>query len=76
MSGWRMVKPLTWISYRTCVRVAVPGAFVILPAELRVHDQAPGHVPGGVQAARRLGVGFVLAEYLGPNETVPLIALA
>ena len=31
------------------VRVAVPGPLIVVPAECRVHDQAPGHVPGGVQ---------------------------
>ena len=37
------------------VRVPAPGPVAVLPAERRVHDQAPGHVPGGVQAcsARR-----------------------
>ena len=49
------------------VRVPVPGAFAVLPAESRVHDQAPGHVPGGVQAARLAGVGGVLAEHLRPE---------
>ena len=50
------------------VRVAVPGAFVILPAEIRVHDQAPGHVRRGVQAARFARVGDVLAEHLRPER--------
>ena len=50
------------------VRVAVPGPLVVLPAERRVDDQAPGHVPGGVQAARLAGVGRVLAEHLRPER--------
>ena len=45
------------------VRVAVPGPLIVLPGELRVCDQALGHMPGGVQAARLAGVGRVLAEY-------------
>ena len=49
------------------VRVPVPGAFVVLPAERRVGDQAPGHVPGGVQGGRLAGVGCVLAEHLRPE---------
>ena len=53
------------------VRVPVPGALAVLPAECRVHDQAPGHVAGGVQGARLAGVGFVLAEHLGPEGDRP-----
>ena len=49
------------------VRVPVPGPVAILPVECRVDDQAPGHVPGGVQGARRAGVGGVLAEHLWPE---------
>ena len=59
------------------VRVAVPGPLIVLPAERRVHDQAPGHVPGGVQGARRLpGSVSSWPSTSGPNETVPLTALA
>ena len=40
---------------------------MILPAELRVDDEASRHVPGGVQGARLGGVGFVLAEHFRPE---------
>ena len=50
------------------VRVAVPGPFVVLPAERGVDDQAPLYVPGGVQGARLGRVGLVLAEHLGPER--------
>ena len=50
------------------VRVAVPGAVVILPAECRVHDQAPGHIRRRIQGARLAGVGCILAEHLRPER--------
>ena len=54
---------------RVCV--PVPRAVAVLPAERRVGDQAPRHVPGGVQGARLGGVGRVLAEDLGPEGDRP-----
>ena len=50
------------------VRVAVPGPLIVVPAELRVDNQAAGHVPGGVQGGPLAGVGRVLAEHLGPER--------
>ena len=53
------------------VGVQAPGPLVVVPGELRVHDQAAGHVPGGVQGARLGRVGRVLAEHLGPERDRP-----
>ena len=50
------------------VRVAVPGPAAVLPVEGRVHDQAPRHVPGGVEGARGVRVVHVVAEHLGPER--------
>ena len=50
------------------VRGAVPGQVLVLPGVPGVHDQAPRHVRGGVQAAGPGRVGFVLAEYLRPEQ--------
>ena len=76
MSGWRMVKPLTCTSYSTVSAYRYQGRLSSCQANAgsvtRLRDTCPAE-------SRLLGLPGSAASWpstSGPNETVPLIALA
>ena len=71
MSGWRMVKPLTWISYTTVSAYRCQGRLPSCQLNAGSTTRLRGTCPAESRAARLAGVGCVLAEHLGPEGDRP-----
>ena len=76
MSGWRMVKPLTWISYSTVSAYRYHGRLSSCQPKAGSTTRLLGTCPA---ESRVLGVPGSVSSWpstSGPKVTVPEIALA
>ena len=76
MSGWRMVKPLTWTSYRTVSAYRYHGRLPSCQLNAGSTTRLLGTCPAESRADGLPGSAASWPSTSGPNETVPLIALA
>ena len=76
MSGWRMVKPLTWTSYRTVSAYRCQGRWSSCQPNAGSTTRLLGTCAAESRLLGLLGSAASWPSTSGPNETDPLMALA
>ena len=76
MSGWRMVKPLTWISYTTVSAYRYQGRLSSCHPNCGSTTRLRGTCPAESRVLGLAGSAASWPSTSGPKVTVPLMALA